>query len=166
MGMQIGGNARGDDLNSEINVTPFVDVMLVLLVIFMITAPMLNTGVDISLPQITAEDIDDPEGKLILSIDGQRRLYLGRTQVTWADLSDKLAANRRVQTEKELYIEADQGLPYGVVVTAMATARSAGVVRVMMLTDPTEQIDRSALDEAANQAGPGPEAGGPAGGAE
>ncbi|HWN68235.1 MAG TPA: ExbD/TolR family protein [Haliangium sp.] len=153
MGMQLGGNSRGDDLNSEINVTPFVDVMLVLLVIFMITAPMLNTGVDITLPQIAAQNIEDPQGKLILSIDAKRQMSLGKSQVKWAELKEKLSTNRRVQTEKELYIEADQNLPYGVVVTAMATAKSAGVERVMMLTDPSDQIDLGKLDEASATAG-------------
>ena len=153
MGMQLGGNSRGDDLNSEINVTPFVDVMLVLLVIFMITAPMLNTGVDITLPQIAAQNIEDPQGKLILSIDANRQMSLGKSQVKWAELAEKLSTNRRVQTEKELYIEADQNLPYGVVVTAMATAKSAGVERVMMLTDPSDQIDLGKLDEASATAG-------------
>jgi biopolymer transport protein TolR len=157
MGMQLGGSRSGDDLNSEINVTPFVDVMLVLLVIFMITAPMLNTGVDITLPQIAAQNIEDPQGKLILSIDSNQRLSLGKSQVKWAELAEKLAANRRVQTEKELYIEADQNLPYGVVVTAMATAKSAGVERVMMLTDPSEQIDLGKLDESAETAAPAAE---------
>ncbi len=155
MGMQVGG---GDDLNSEINVTPFVDVMLVLLVIFMITAPMMNTGVDISLPQATAENIDEDEGKLILSVDKSRRLYLGKTQVTWADLHEKLKLNRRVQTEKELYVEADQSLPYGVVVTAMAIAKQAGVSKVMMLTDPSEQLKTDELDKLAGSV-PSPPAG-------
>lgn len=155
MGMQLGGRSGGgDDLNSELNVTPFVDVMLVLLVIFMITAPMLNTGVDITLPQIAAQNIEDPQGKLILSIDSAQRLSLGKTQVKWSELSDKLSTNQRVQTEKELYIEADQNLPYAVVVTAMATAKSAGVEKVMMLTDPSEQIDLGKLDEISAAAGP------------
>ena len=157
MAMQIGsGGGGGDDLNSEINVTPFVDVMLVLLVIFMITAPMMNTGVDISLPQANAENIDDPEGKLVLSIDKARVLYLGKTQVTWADLPVKLSSNQRVQTEKELYIEADQDLPYGVVVTAMATAKQAGVVKVMMLTDPSAQMKLEDLDRASQTGKGGP----------
>lgn len=151
MGMQV-GKSGGDELNSEINVTPFVDVMLVLLVIFMITAPMMNTGVDIALPQTTAQAIEDPEGKLVLSIDKGRRLFLGKAQVTWADLPDKLSTNQRVQAEKELYIEADQSLPYGVVVTAMAVAKNAGVVKVMMLTDPSEQMPLTELDVTASAA--------------
>ncbi|HZO05653.1 MAG TPA: biopolymer transporter ExbD [Solirubrobacterales bacterium] len=143
MGMRTGG---GDELNSEINVTPMVDVMLVLLIIFMITAPMMNTGVDLDLPQVNAQNIEDPAGKLVLSIDPARKLYLGGTQVTWKDLEVKLSSNERVKKEQQLYIEADQSLPYGVVVTAMALAKKAGVAKVMMLTDPTEQMKVEELD--------------------
>jgi biopolymer transport protein TolR len=145
MGMRTGG---GDDLNSEINVTPMVDVMLVLLIIFMITAPMMNTGVDLDLPQIAAQNIEDPAGKLVLSIDANRQLYLGGTKVTWKDLEVKLKANERVKKEQSLYIEADQALSYGVVVTAMAVAKRAGVAKVMMLTDPTEEMKVEDLDHA------------------
>jgi biopolymer transport protein TolR len=143
MGMSSGGH---DELNAEINVTPLVDVMLVLLIIFMITAPMMNTGVDLDLPQVDAQKVEDPQGKLILSIDKTRRLRLGQSQVLWKDLSVKLSTNERVQQEKELYIEADAALPYNVVVTAMAVAKNAGVVKVMMLTDPTTNLKVEDLD--------------------
>jgi biopolymer transport protein TolR len=145
MGMSTGRG--GDELNSEINVTPMVDVMLVLLIIFMITAPMMNTGVDIDLPQVPAKNIDDPEGKLIMSIAIDRKLHLGGTIVTWTDLGVKLKANERLKRESELYIEADKDLPYGVVVTAMAIAKDAGIQKVMMLTDPGETLDVKALDQ-------------------
>jgi biopolymer transport protein TolR len=145
MAMKTGGG--GDDLNSEINVTPMVDVMLVLLIIFMITAPMMNTGVDIDLPQVTAQNIEDPEGKLVLSIDDEQKIFLGGTQLTWTELEVKLSANERVKKEQQLYIEADQGLPYGVVVTAMAVAKKAGVAKVMMLTDPSEELKVEDLDK-------------------
>jgi biopolymer transport protein TolR len=143
MGMSAGGDG---DLNSEINVTPLVDVMLVLLIIFMITAPMMNTGVDLDLPQVTAKNIDDPEGKLVLSIEKNNKIHLGGTLVTWKELEAKLKANERVQKESELYIEADTGLPYGVVVTAMAVAKNAGVTKVMMLTEATENLDSTLTD--------------------
>jgi biopolymer transport protein TolR len=138
MGMSSGGGE--DDLNAEINVTPLVDVMLVLLIIFMITAPMMNTGVDLDLPQVTAKNIEDPEGKLVLSIDKSQRIFLGGTQVTWQDLKTKLAANERVKKESELYIEADTVLPYGIVITAMAVAKEAGVAKVMMLTEAEDNL--------------------------
>jgi biopolymer transport protein TolR len=148
MGMKTGGS--GDELNAEINVTPFVDVMLVLLIIFMITAPMMNnTGVELQLPQVAAKNIDDPEGKLVLSIKQTSEIFLGGTQVTWQDLEAKLKANERVKKEAALYIEADTNLPYGVVITAMAVAKNAGVDKVMMLTDPSDQINLSDLDQKA-----------------
>jgi biopolymer transport protein TolR len=140
----------GDELNAEINVTPFVDVMLVLLIIFMITAPMMNnTGVELQLPQVAAKNIDDPEGKLVLSIKQTREIFLGGTQVTWQDLAAKLKANERVKREAALYIEADTNLSYGVVLTAMAVAKDAGVEKVMMLTDPSDQLKLSDLDQKA-----------------
>src|SRR6201992_4363522 len=144
MAMKVGSS--GDDLNSEINVTPFVDVMLVLLILFMITAPMMNNpGVDLQLPQVQAQNIDDPEGKLVLSIKKTNEIFLGGTQVTWQDLSDKLKANERVKREQALYIEADNNLAYGVVLTAMAVAKDSGVEKVMMLTDPSDQLKLSDL---------------------
>jgi biopolymer transport protein TolR len=145
MGMSAGKG--GDELNAEINVTPLVDVMLVLLIIFMITAPMMNTGVDIDLPTVQAKNIEDPEGKLIMSISIDKKIHLGGTQITWEDLEAKLGANERVKKESELYIEADANLPYGVVVTAMAVAKKAGVSKVMMLTDPSENIALKELDQ-------------------
>ena len=150
MGMKAGGT---DELNSEINVTPFVDVMLVLLIIFMITAPLLNqtTGVDLQLPQIDAQKIEDPEGKLVLSIDPTKKLYLGGTQVSWKELETKLKANERLKRESELYIEADGKLPYSVIVTAMALAKSAGVQKVMMLTDPGDNLVLEELDKTAGK---------------
>ncbi len=149
MGMQAGGGSAGpgEDLNSEINVTPLVDVMLVLLVIFMITAPMMTTGVDVDLPDTEAAELDDAEGKLILSIGRGHELLLGATPIAWQNLEVKLAANERVQREKTLWIEADETLPYNVVVTAMAIARKAGVTKLMMLTDPAASLDLAALDD-------------------
>lgn len=149
MGMQVGG---GDDgLNSEINVTPFVDVMLVLLVIFMITAPMMNTGVDITLPQTNAENIDSVEDKLILSIDKTRSLTLNKEKVTWVDLEralqHKLATDAKVRASREIYVEADEALPYGVVVTAMAIAKESGLSKVMMMTDPANQMSATQMDK-------------------
>jgi biopolymer transport protein TolR len=137
----------GDELNAEINVTPMVDVMLVLLIIFMITAPMMNTGVSLELPQVTAQNVEDPEGKLVLSIAKDDKIFLGGTQVLWKDLEAKLKSNERVKKESALYIEADTNLLYGRVVTAMAVAKNAGVTRVMMLTAPTDVLNLDQLDK-------------------
>jgi biopolymer transport protein TolR len=136
-----------DELNAEINVTPMVDVMLVLLIIFMITAPMMNTGVSLELPQVTAQNVEDPEGKLVLSIAKDDKIFLGGTQVLWKDLEAKLKSNERVKKESALYIEADTNLLYGRIVTAMAIAKNAGVTRVMMLTAPTDVLNLADLDK-------------------
>jgi biopolymer transport protein TolR len=143
-----------DDLNSEINVTPMVDVMLVLLIIFMITAPMMNTGVDLELPQLNAQNIEDPEGPLILDVIPEPpdkplryKLKLGETFIPWADLEAKLKTNAKVQREGKLYVGAAKNIPYGVVLTAMNIARNAKVQKVMMLTDPTQTLPLQELDQ-------------------
>jgi biopolymer transport protein TolR len=156
MAMSSGGK---DELNAEINVTPLVDVMLVLLIIFMITAPMMNTGVDIELPKVTAKEVKDPEGKLILSIGFDKKLTISNKQIPWQDLEKTLKAlleNRRIAdqrtgkaSEKDLYVEGDTKLPYGVVLTAMALAQKAGFEKVMMLTDPAETLNLQDLDKTA-----------------
>jgi len=148
MAMSSGGDG---ELNADINVTPLVDVMLVLLIIFMITAPMMNTGVSLDLPQVTAQNVDDPEGKLVMSIAKDDKIYLGGTQIAWKDLEAKIKANDRVQHEGALYIEADANLPYSVVVTAMAVVKGAGVTKVMMLTNPTDVLKLSDLDNPSAQ---------------
>jgi len=140
MGMKSGD---GDELNSEINVTPMVDVMLVLLVIFMITAPMLNTGVELDLPKVTAQNVDDPDAPLVLSIKKGNLIVLGAspgTPVAWQDLETKLKTNEQVKKKGALYIAADASLPYGVVITAMAVAKNAGVAKVMMLTETEDNL--------------------------
>ena len=127
--------------------TPLVDVMLVLLIIFMVTAPLLNTGVELDLPQVPAQKLEEQKEQLVLSITKERKLLLGKTQITWSELQTKLKANEKVQKDKVLYIEGDGSLPYSVVVTAMALAKDAGVPKVQLLTDPSERIDTSVLDK-------------------
>jgi biopolymer transport protein ExbD len=154
MGMKAGGG--GDELNSEINVTPMVDVMLVLLIIFMVAAPMMNTGVDVDLPKVNAQKIQDPKGKLILSIspDAQGRavLHLGSDKtaasISWTQLKDKLAGNERLKEEKVLWVEGHKDLKYSVIVTAMALAKEAGVEKVQLLTDPQATFPVQKLDQA------------------
>jgi len=147
MGMNMGGSG---DLNAEINVTPLVDVMLVLLVIFMITAPMMNTGVDVDLPPSPAKRlIDEKDAKLKLTIGKGYKLQLSGTPVTWAELGKKIKANEKIQKEKALWVEADQGLPYGVVVRAMAIVQNNGVNNLKMLTRPSQDLTAADLDKKA-----------------
>ena len=137
--MAMTGPGGKGELNSDINVTPLVDVMLVLLIIFMVTAPMLNSGVDIDLPQAEAQPMpDDAEGKLILSLDKKGGVFLGDVQIKWEELEVKLSTNAKVKADKELYINADQTLPYGTVIQVMAIAKKAGVQKLLMMTDPLD----------------------------
>jgi biopolymer transport protein TolR len=121
---------------SEINVTPLVDVMLVLLIIFMVSAPMMTTGVEIDLPKTRAPRMDLEEQKLILSIDKQQKVFLGEIEVPYEKLEDALTNNARLQQDKELYLQADETVPYGFVAKVMALIRRGGIDKVGLVTDP------------------------------
>jgi biopolymer transport protein TolR len=123
---------------TEINVTPLVDVMLVLLIVFMVTAPLLATGLRIDLPNVQAANTPVKDAKLIVSITKDERILFGEADVT-ANLETTLKTNPRVQAEKELYIRADEQAHYGVVARAVAAARSAGVTSLNLLVNPEEE---------------------------
>ncbi len=135
MGMSSGGGG-GRAPMAEINVTPLVDVMLVLLIIFMVAAPMMSTGVSVDLPQARAPRMEMDEEKLLLSIDAQEKVYLGETEVPVDRLDEALRTNARIQADKELYVQADTTVPYGVVVRVFAIIRGAGVQKLGLVTDP------------------------------
>jgi biopolymer transport protein TolR len=137
MSMSTGGGGPGSML-TEINVTPLVDVMLVLLIIFMVTAPMLQTGVDVNLPQAKAQTIPDDEGKLILTVTKDKRVFLGKLQIPWDDVEKVLKNNAKLNADHELYLHADRALSYGDVVKVMAAVKQAGVDKLGMVTDPLE----------------------------
>ncbi len=141
MAAPAGGSGRQS--LSEINVTPLVDVMLVLLIIFMVTAPLIQQGVEVSLPEARAKAVDAEEQKLVLSIRSDKSLYLGSgedaARIPFAALEDKLKANARAMKDKELYLMADKSLPYGFVVDVMATVQRAGVLNVGMITNPAPE---------------------------
>jgi biopolymer transport protein TolR len=127
---------------TDINVTPLVDVMLVLLIIFMVTAPLIQSGVKVDLPRAQAQQMEHAEEKLVLKITHDRRIYLGDSEVRGSELEQKLASNARVQRDKEIYLQADRSLPYGLVVQVMATARRAGVENLGMITEPEKELGR------------------------
>ena len=123
------------DAFADINVTPLVDVMLVLLVIFMVTAPLLTTGVHVDLPKVKSAPMQLDDAKLLVIITSDEHVYLGKDEITGA-LEDRLKTNARLQEEKELYVQADENVKYGAVLRVMAAARAAGVERLGMITDP------------------------------
>ena len=135
--MAMGGSKGGRTTLNEINVTPLVDVMLVLLIIFMVTAPLIQQGVKVNLPTARAAPVEAQEKKLVLSVDTYRRVFIGDVQVPLEELEAKLKANAKAQADKELYLDADREVPYGVVVEVMAAAQRAGIPAVGMITDPT-----------------------------
>jgi biopolymer transport protein TolR len=121
----------------EINVTPLVDVMLVLLIVFMVTAPLLTSGLHIDLPEVQASNAPIKDAKLVVSITKEERILFGEDDVT-KDIERVLVENQRVQKEHELYIRADKEARYGVVARAVAAARSAGVTSLNLLVEPEE----------------------------
>ncbi|MEW5739767.1 MAG: protein TolR [Myxococcota bacterium] len=136
MGMSTGRGAPGRTTMSEINVTPMVDVMLVLLIIFMVTAPLIQQGVKVNLPETKAAPVESTDKKLVVSIDANKKVFIGEAEVQLGELEEKLKANAKAQKDKELYLHADRELPYGIVVDVMAAAQRAGVTNVGMITDP------------------------------
>lgn len=126
---------------SEINVTPFVDVMLVLLIVFMISAPLMQTGVDIDLPEGSLE-MEQSEDVLVLSIDGAGKHYLNETYLQPEVMLEKVQQARAASASKVVYIRADRNLPYGNVVELISRLREAGIAEVSLITLPPESKPR------------------------
>ncbi len=124
---------------SQINVTPLVDVMLVLLIIFMVTTPMMQEGIDVELPKVEAGAVSAADEPLVLTIDAKSRVYIGKRSFKVAELAPKLAAIAESGGHKMVLIRADESVPYGVVMTAMAEVRKAGITKVGMVTEPVER---------------------------
>jgi len=121
---------------SQINVTPFVDVMLVLLVIFMVTAPIIQQGVQVNLPQTKAAALPGREEQLVVAIARNGRIYLNDNQMSLSELGRKLSSIRKLQPNKEVYLRADQDVRYGVVVKTIAEIKQAGIEKLGMVTRP------------------------------
>ncbi len=142
------GRAR---LMSDINVTPFVDVMLVLLIIFMVTAPMMTHGVKVQLPETTHEKMDVDTKTLIINVDAQRKVFINQYQLNAEDIAERLPAILDVKTSREVYLKADTSLPYGFVMYVMSQIRDAGIENIGMVTDPGSAVkelpDGTAYDQ-------------------
>jgi biopolymer transport protein TolR len=132
-----GASQRDATTIAQINVTPLVDVMLVLLVIFMVTAPIIQQGVQVNLPQAKAGAIPGTEELLVVTIAKNGKVYLNDNPLTLAELGDKLRAIRKLQADKQVYLRADQDVRYGLVMKAVAEIKQAGIERLGMVTRPS-----------------------------
>ncbi len=134
--MEINNRSNDRQLMSQINVTPFVDVMLVLLVIFMITAPMMQQGMQVNLPKTEAKAMTVKDEPIIVTVDRSGRAFLDKAEIPQGQLKAKLAALFASKSKKEVFLKADRDVPYGEVIRTMAEIKGAGVERLGMLTEP------------------------------
>ncbi len=138
MGSSRGNGARG--LVADINVTPLVDVMLVLLIIFMVTAPMMTQGLDVDLPATTANSLRQKEDPLVVTIKKDGKIYLGKIEYTQAVLLEQL---KKIMNEKgkeePIFLSADENVAYKVVAVTMANIKAAGFAKLGMMTKPIEE---------------------------
>ncbi len=125
----------GDGSMSQINVTPLVDVMLVLLVIFMVTTPILQQGVGVELPRVEADPMAGQEDQLVVAVSREGEVYLNAAELEIEALQTTLAAAVRNRPDQTVYLRADRNVMYGRVVEVMAAVRRAGVVRLGMVTE-------------------------------
>ena len=133
------GNGGERRMMAEINVTPLVDVMLVLLIIFMVTAPMLTQGVDVNLPQANAKALKAEEERLVITVDANSRIFIGKQPVEFNRMSRALKAIVERRQDRQVFFRADRAVPYGFVVKVIAEVRNAGIEKLGMVTEPLDR---------------------------
>ena len=124
---------------SEINVTPFVDVMLVLLIIFMVTAPLLTVGVQVDLPESSADSLPDDQEPLTLSINSKGEIYIQEHQVTYQKMIPKLLAIAKNRTDTRIYVRGDKSINYGRVLEIMGMLSGSGFTKVALISEPYKE---------------------------
>lgn len=138
MGMNTSSGKNTKMVMSEINVTPFVDVMLVLLIIFMVTAPMMQQGIDVNLPKTASSGVELNEKPFVLVISKDGKVKIADIAVPIADLKSKLTSIFKDKKNKQIYIQADKKVDYGVVAEVMAEARASGIFNISLITLPKD----------------------------
>ena len=134
-----GGEKKSRVSMSEINVTPLVDVMLVLLIIFMVTAPMMQQGFEVNLPEASAAGVSVTEDPLLIVIQKNRKIYLGEANIAMNNLSEKISAIMETRKNKQVNIQADKSVDYGVVAEAMGELKSGGINSIGLITLPKSE---------------------------
>jgi biopolymer transport protein TolR len=137
--MAMGGQNDDRRPMADINVTPLVDVMLVLLVIFMVTAPMMQQGVQVNLPKANTKAMTAQEETVVVTVDKSGKVFINKNEIPAADLRGKLSTMFASRAKKEVFLKADAGVPYGEVVKAMADIKGAGIERLGMVTEPSSK---------------------------
>ena len=138
----MGPSGNNGDLLSEINVTPFVDVMLVLLIIFMVTAPLMIQGVNVSLPEASSGPLSSDEETLVISIDRDNQVFINDLKVEFGFLKEKLGKIMEGRSTKQVYLSADKNVSYGLVVQVMSEIKEAGVEKLGMVTEPAKEKEK------------------------
>lgn len=139
MGASTNKNPKSRATLSEINVTPLVDVMLVLLIMFMVTTPLMQQGINVELPKTAASGVELNEEPLVLVIDAQKNLKIAKATLSMNQLGEKLKAIMATRKNKQIYIQADRRVDYGVVAEAMGEIRKAGIFSIGLVTNPKDQ---------------------------
>ncbi|HIJ86510.1 MAG TPA: protein TolR [Desulfuromonadales bacterium] len=134
--MAMGGQNNNRAVMAEINVTPLVDVMLVLLVIFMVTAPMMQQGVQVNLPKADTKAMAPADASVVVSVDKAGKVFIDKEEIPAGQLRTRLSAMFATRAKKEVFLNADAGVPYGEVVRTMADIKGAGIERLGMVTEP------------------------------
>jgi biopolymer transport protein TolR len=137
MGMSSGKGSKA--VLSEINVTPLVDVMLVLLIMFMVTTPLMQQGVQVDLPKTSATGMELSEDPMLLQIENNQRITIAKTPITLEQLRPKLIAIFKTRKNKQLFIQADRRVEYGIVAEVMAEAKAAGISQLGLVTMPKDK---------------------------
>ncbi len=141
MSFNSGGNSGGSRsrmVMSEINITPMVDVMLVLLIIFMVTTPMMQQGIDVELPETANSGSATSDEPFVLEIRKNKKIFVGDQQIPEAELQDRLSAIFETRKNKQVYLQADKAVDYGFVAETMADIRAAGIFNIGLVTVPKQ----------------------------
>lgn len=146
-GSKVGGYQRRNSRRrsntgtmSDINVTPLVDVMLVLLIVFMVAAPLMTTGVPIELPKTQAKQLATPSEPLTISVQADRKVFIDKTEIALSDLAAKLQALAKNGTDEQLMVRGDTNVPYGAIMEVMGVLNSAGFSKVSLVTTPADKV--------------------------